>query len=103
MTLPSRRTVNQQLLSSLMAYGLIETLFDRGLLADAVRPVIHRWLGDLHTLGQDLKDQKLKDVDFQAKLEELYRRVDLAELAKFLDLDRVAKNVKYPARGAASL
>ncbi len=103
MTLTSRRTFNQQLVASVMAYGLIETLFARDLLADTVRPVIHQWLVDLHSLGQDLKNQKLKDVDFQAKLEELYRRVDLAELLKFLDLDRVAKNVKYPERGAASL
>lgn len=103
MTGPSRRTVNLQLLSSLTAYGLIETLFARELFADPVRPIIHQWLNELQGLGRDLKDQKLKDVDFQAKLEALYRRVDLADLVKFLDLDRLAKDVKYPDRGAASL
>jgi hypothetical protein len=103
MLLPSRRGFNRQLLGSLTAYGLIETLYQRDLFADAIKPVIHRWMVDLNALGRDLKDRKLKDVEFQAKLEDLYRHVDLAELVKLLDLDRVAQNVKYPDRGAASV
>ena len=90
MTLPSRRTVNQQLLGSLMTYGLIETLFHRDLFADAVKPVIQKWLVDLHELSRSLKDHKLKDIEFQAKLEELYKKVDLAELVRFLELDASA-------------
>ena len=38
--LESRRSFNAKLLGSLMAYGLIETLFQRDLFADAVKPVI---------------------------------------------------------------
>jgi hypothetical protein len=67
------------------------------------KPVIGQWVRNLHQLGQDLKNQKLKDIDFQTKLEELYRRVDLPELLRFLDLDRVSQAVKYPDRGAANL
>jgi hypothetical protein len=103
MALETRREFNAKLLGSLMTYGLIETLFARDLLGDGIKPVVAQWVRDLHQLGQDLKDQKLKDVDFQAKLEELYRRVDLPELLRFLDLDRVSQTVKYPARGAANL
>lgn len=99
----SRRLFGQQMLGSLMAYGLVESLFDRNLLADSVKPIVQKWLVDLNTLSQDLKGQKLKDIDFQAKLEELYARVDLAELVNFLELDRLAKEVEYPEKGAASL
>jgi hypothetical protein len=102
-TIESRRSFNGKLLGSLMTFGLIETLVVRDLFADTVKPVLQQWINDLHTLGQDLKGHKLKDTDFQAKLEELYRRVDLAELVKLLDLDRLSRNVKYPVRGAASL
>jgi hypothetical protein len=91
------------MLGSLTAFGLIETLYSHDLLADAVKPVIHKWMVDLHTLSQDVKNQKIKDTDFQAKLEALYKRVDLAELIKLVDLDRVAKDLKYPARGARNL
>jgi hypothetical protein len=91
------------MLSSLVAYGLIETLFTRQLFGDTVKPLIHQWLAELNTLSQDLKGQKLKDVDFQAKLEDLYRRVDLAELIKLIDLDRLTERIKYPDKGAANL
>lgn len=103
MTLSSRRSFNQQVLGSLTAYGLIETLAAQDLFADAVKPVIHKWLVELHDLSRDLKDRKLRDLDFQAKLEDLYRRVDLPELIKLVDLDRLSAGVKFPERGAASL
>jgi len=103
MALETRRSFNRKLLGSLMAYGLIEMAFGRDLFADAVKPVVQKWLVELHQLSKDLKDQKIKDLDFQAKLEDLYKRVDLAELIAFMDLDKAAKELKYPDLGAASL
>src|SRR5947209_8640181 len=99
----TRRSFNQSFLGSLMAYGLIETLFTRDLFADAVRPVVHKWMADLNGLCRDLKDQKLTDTDFQTKLEDLYRHVNLADLVALVDLDRLTKNVKYPDKGTANL
>ncbi len=46
----TRRSFNRKLLGTLTAYGLIETLFRRDLFADAVRPVVHRWMVELHDL-----------------------------------------------------
>src|SRR5262249_61797882 len=86
-----------------LPFGLLGPLWARDLFAAPVKPVMRQWVLDLHQLGRDLKDQKLKDVDFQAKLEDLYRRVDLPELIRFVELDRLAATVKYPARGAANL
>jgi hypothetical protein len=103
MTLDSRRTFNAKMLGSLLAYGLIETLHSRHLFADSVKPVIDTWMSDLNSLCQDVKGQKIKDVDFQAKLEALYKKVDLAELVKLVDLDRLARDTKYPEKGAANL
>jgi hypothetical protein len=103
MHVESRRSFNRRMLGSLMAFGLIETLCSRDLFADSVKPVIQKWVAELYELSRDLKDHKLKDVDFQAKLEDLYKRVDLEELVRFIDLDRMARSVKYPEHGAASL
>lgn len=103
MELSSRRDFNRQVLGSLLSFGLIETLWARGLLADSVQPVVHQWVRDLQSLSRDLKDRKMKDTEFQAKLEELYRKVNLNELLKLLDLDKLAKSVRYPELGAASL
>jgi hypothetical protein len=102
MNLESRRAFNAKVVGSLMAYGFIETVFSRDLFGAAVKPVIHQWMLELHGLSQDLRGQKLKDVEFQAKMEDLYRRVDLAELVKFVDLDKLATERKLPDNGAAS-
>jgi hypothetical protein len=99
----TRRSFNHKLLGSLTAYGLIETLFHRDLFADAVKPVVRKWMADLHDLCRDVKGHQIKDVDFQARLEDLYRRVDLKELIALVDLDRLARGVQFPERGAASL
>jgi hypothetical protein len=103
MHLETRRSFNRKLLGSLMTFGLVETLFSRDLFADSVKPVIQKWMVELHELCQDVKDQKIKDIDWQAKVESLSQRVDLTDLVQLLDLDRVAQSVKYPAKGAASL
>src|SRR5258708_568987 len=101
MSSETRRSFNQKMLGSLLTYGLIETLYAGNLFADAVKPVIQQWMLDLQSLCADVKGRKLKDIEFQTKLEELYRRVDLPELVKLLELDRIAAQVKYPERGAA--
>jgi hypothetical protein len=102
-TNPTRRSFNAQLLGSLMTYGLIETLLSRDLLADDVKPIIHKWVADLSTVAQDVKDRKIKDIDWQTKVEELYKKVDLADLTKLLNLERVEATTKLPANGAANL
>ena len=103
MTHDTRRDFHRKLLGSVTAYALIETLYHRDLFADAVRPVIHQWMIDMNALCKDVKEQKIKDVDFQAKLEDLYKKADLPELIKLLDLDKVAGRAKLPDNGAASI
>ncbi len=98
----SRRDFNIKLLGSALTFGLIETLFSRDLFADEVKPDVARWFRDLNELGRDLKGQKLKDTEFQAKMEELYRRVDLPALLRFVELDKIAERVKLPDNGAFS-
>ena len=103
MELDTRRQFHQKLLGSLMAYGLIEGLFARNLFADKVKPIIDQWMVELNELSRDLKQRKLKDVEFQAKMEELYRRVDLPELMKLVQFDKVEASTKLPDNGAANV
>src|SRR4051794_2544885 len=104
MTPCTRRSFNHSLLGSLAAYGLLQPLFRKDLFAESVKPVILAWMRDLAPLSRDLKaGRKLKDTEFQAKLEELYRRIDLPQLLKLLDLDRVARDATLPDNGARSV
>jgi hypothetical protein len=105
MSLPTtnRRKFNATLLQSVIAYSMVETLWDRGLLAAGDSAAIGKWFSELTNISGDLRGQKLKDLEFQAKMEDLYRRVDLAELVKAVELDEIEKNTKLPENGAASL
>lgn len=103
MHLESRRSFNKKLLGSLTALGLIETLAAGDLFADAVKPIINQWVRDLNELAKDLKGHKLKDTDFQTQLENLYRKVDLPELIKLVQLDKLIKGVELPNKGAKSI
>jgi len=99
---PSRRQFTQTVFGSLITFGLVETLWKRNLFADGVKPTIAAWLKDLVDMTADLRGKKLSDVQFQTKMEELYKKVDLAELCKLVKLDDVEKNKKLPDNGAGN-
>ena len=77
----SRRTFNAQALGSLLTFSLLETLCRYDLFADEIRPNAIRWLADVNQLGNDLKGQKLEQLAWQKKVEELLPQVDLPEPA----------------------
>jgi hypothetical protein len=101
--LESRRAFTSQALRSLTAVALLEGLAANRLFGDDVKPVVDAWLVELNGISRDVKDHKLKDVEFTRSLEALYSRVDLESLLKTLDFERIARGVKYPAHGAQSL
>ena len=99
----SRRAFTGGALGSLLTYSLLETLLAEDLLADSTKPITAKWLVDLDQLGRDIKGQKLKQVDWQAKVEELFAKVDLPELLKLIDFDKLAGGTKLVDKGARSL
>ncbi|MDB5308619.1 MAG: hypothetical protein JWO38_2821 [Gemmataceae bacterium] len=98
----TRREFNARMLGSLVAFGLVETLWSRDLFADQVKPTIHKWLRELVEMTQDLRGRKLTDLEFQTKMEDLYKRVDLTALCALIKLDEVEKK-KLPDSGAANV
>ena len=99
--MPTRRQFNAQMLGSLVTFGLVETLWTRDLFADAVKPTIQKWLADLVAMTKDLRGAKLTDLQFQTKMEELYKRVDLKELCTLIKLDEIEKK-PLPDNGASN-
>lgn len=98
-----RREFSKQALGSLLTFSLFDTLFARDAFADAVKPITVRWLADVNVLGHEVKDQKIKQLEWQKKIEELYAQVDLADLLKFIDFEKLTAKVDFPDHGARSL
>jgi len=99
----SRRQFTREALQSLTALALLEGLTAHRLFGADVKSLVDAWLNELNTISRDVTEQKLKDVEFQKSLEDLYQRVDLQSLLKTLDFDRIAADVNFPALGAKSL
>ena len=99
----SRRAFARHAIEALAAVALLEGLAVHRLFGQDVKPVVVDWLKELNAISKDVVDHKSKDVEFQAALERLYAKVDLASLLKTLDFDRVAKGLDLPDKGARSL
>lgn len=98
----SRRRFNARLLGSVMAFGLVDALWSRGLLAAAESAEVGKWFRELAEMANDLHGRKLTDTEFQARMEALYRRVDLEGLVRAVKLDELERTVRLPDNGASS-
>ena len=98
----SRREFHAKLISSAITFGLVELLWSRDLFAEPVKPTIDKWMVELAEMSKDLKGKKLTDLEFQTKMEDLYKRVDLKALSSLIKLDEVEKTKKLPDNGAGN-
>ena len=98
----SRRQFHQAGLGSLLTFSVLEFLFSQDAFAEVVKPITTRWLADLDSLGRDLKGQKLSQLDWQDKVEELLSRVQLDELLQFIDFEKLRRH-EIKDRGESSV
>ena len=99
----SRREFHARLIGSAITFGLVEMLWSRDLFAEPVKPTIDRWFRELADMTKDLRGKKLTDVEFQTKMEDLYKRVDLKALCRLVKLDEIERTKKLPDNGAANV
>ena len=103
MTEITRRAFQHGTISSLLTFSVLETLFDADAFADEIKPVTARWLADLHELGVTLKGEKLKQVEWHGKVEQLFDQADLQDLLAFIDFEKLTANLKLREQGERSL
>lgn len=99
----NRRAFTRDALGTLLTFSLFDLVASRDAFGAEVKPITLKWLSDLDQLGHDVKDQRLKQLEWQKKIEELYAKVDLADLLQFIDFDKLTAAVDYPDHGARSL
>lgn len=99
----TRREFSQQTLASLVTLSLLETLFQRDAFGAEVKPVAQQWLAEINQMSLDVKGKKFTQVEWQKKVEELLSRVDLSDLMKFIEFEKLVKDVKFTKQGEVSL
>lgn len=99
----SRREFQQQTLGSLLTWSLLEQLFAGNAFADEVKPIAAQWLAEVNSMSLDLKGERLDPLTWQKQVEQLFRRVDLPELLRFIDFEKLTAGIKPQERGELSL
>ena len=99
----SRRQFTQATFGSLLTYSLLETLMTRDVFAADMKLLAGKWMKDLNELSEAVKGQKLKQTDWQTKVDELFAKVDLADALKFIDFEKLTANIKHAESGEKSL
>jgi hypothetical protein len=89
----SRRGFSAGIVGAMTAYGLIEGLWARDLWAADIKTTIGLWLRELSEMARDLRGRRMTDLEFQAHLEGLFARVDLAALIGLINLDEVERRL----------
>ncbi|HIF33972.1 MAG: hypothetical protein ABGX07_08340 [Pirellulaceae bacterium] len=98
----TRREFAQTTIGSLLTYSLLETIVQTDVLGDEVAPIADQWLRELQTLGQDIKGTKISQVQWQKSVEDLFKKIDLADITKAINYEQLVKTTKFKDRGEHS-
>lgn len=91
----TRRACLELTTRSLLACGLGQLLRQTGLATDAGQARIDAWLNDLAGLGRELGAGQISQVQWQAGMDEIYRRVPLAALLQWVDFRRLGDELAH--------
>lgn len=94
-----RRIFTKQLLATVSSYALFESLFSSQAFGYPVNPIVTHWAKQLQQFCEDLKKDALNPAEWQALIENLYSKIELDELLRFIDFENLAKGFTYPDLG----
>ena len=93
--LPRRKFVTQ-MLGGALTFSLVRALCGGQILGATVRPVAVGWLAEVEELSSGLKGRRLRPAEWQAKVEELFHRVELKDLLRSINYDELVKQPLFP-------
>lgn len=99
----TRREFGKSGIQSLLTFSLLETVFARRAWSAEINPIMVKWLAGLNNMAGDVKEQRISQVQWQTKVEELFNQVEIDELLKFVDFASLTRDLKLVDRGARSL
>jgi hypothetical protein len=95
----TRREFSQKALTSLLTFSLLDTLYVNDLFGDEIKPLTTKWVASLNDLARDVKDEKIKQLEWQKKVEELLAQVNLKELLQLVNFEQLRRKVNFKDGG----
>ncbi|MCB0456415.1 MAG: hypothetical protein R2776_01680 [Flavobacteriaceae bacterium] len=97
-----RREFTKQLLTTVSSFALMDSLLAFNAIEKNIKPITDHWAISLQEYCSDLKINAITPIQWQQKIEELYCKVDLEELLKFINFENLVKGFEYPEYGVST-
>ncbi len=94
-----RREFSKKLLTAVASYSLIHSAFGSYAFSKKISPILSHWSTRLNEYSLDLKHGEISPSEWQTFVEELYEKVSIEEVLKFIDFDQLIKGFEYPDLG----
>ena len=98
-----RRSFAKMSVGSVLTYTLLSSLFEADAWGDDIKPLAANFLKDVNELSKDVKGHKISQVQWQAKCEAFMKTVEVDEFMKYIDMEKLTKNLKPRKKGERSL
>ncbi len=96
----NRREFNTGLLATVANFALIDSLFAHNTFRNNVKPITNHWAIRLNEFCSDLKTESITTIQWHEQISELYNKIDLIEILKFINFENLIKGFEYPDLGA---
>ena len=91
----TRRQLSKGTLGLALSWSFLGTLAACDAFPDEISPIAREWLLDLEQLARSVKDGTIEQVEWQDRVEQLYARVELAEILALLDAGELARRARF--------
>lgn len=98
----TRRQFGKQLVSLVTTYSLLESLFFTDAFGKSIKPIAEHWVNQLQELCLDLKKSSLTQVQWQSQIEKLLSSIEITDLLKFIDFEKLTRNFQYADLGVST-
>lgn len=97
-----RRAFTKGILATVTSFALMDSLFAFNAIGKNIKPITDHWAIKLNEYCSDLKTNSITVIQWQQSIEELYAKVELEEILKFIDFDNLVKGFEHPDLGVST-
>lgn len=95
----NRRDFGKGILATVSSFALMNSLFAFNAFGNRIKPIANHWAIAMNELCADLKTETITPKQWQIQIEQLYKKVELDEILKFIDFEKLFKGFEYPDLG----
>ncbi|MEZ4792821.1 MAG: hypothetical protein R2783_04980 [Gelidibacter sp.] len=94
-----RRKFTKGLLASVTSFALMDSLFAYHAFSNPIKSIAEHWAINLNNYCLDLRKEAITPIEWQNHIDQLYNKIDLQDVLKFIDFKNLQKGFQFPNLG----